>query len=64
VPATYFPEGNTAKSSDDELRLLGKQAWALYDVNAPGDLSPFPEGNRPLPGDSEDRLRLKIINLL
>jgi hypothetical protein len=59
MPA-YFPEGNTAKSTDDELRSLHKLCQLLYDANAPGDLTPFPEGNAPRASDDEQRLLIKI----
>jgi hypothetical protein len=59
MPA-YFPEGNTVRATDDELRSLHKWCQLLYDANAPGDTVPFPEGNKPLASDDEQRLRIKI----
>lgn len=56
----YFPEGNEGRSTDDEHRSLHKLCQLLYDANAPGDLVPFPEGNRPLSSDSPERLLIKI----
>jgi hypothetical protein len=60
----FFPEGNTSKASDDDLRSLAKTCQQLYDLFSPGDTTPFPEGNRPLPSDDEQRLHIKINALM
>lgn len=56
----YFPEGDTSKPSDDELRSLAKYCQIRFDANGPGTYVGFPEGNAPVPGDDEDRLLQKI----
>ena len=60
MPATWFPEGNTALPSDSKRRSLQKVNAALHDTH--GDVANvgYPEGVAPLPSDSEKRSKTKI----
>jgi len=57
---SWMPEGDVILPQDNETRTLAKWCSLLYDSNGPGGQSPFPEGNRPLPGDDDERLEKKI----
>jgi len=59
---SWMPEANATRPSDDEMRSAAKYLQILFDAN-PAVASPFPEGNRPAPGDDLERL-WKKINLL
>jgi len=61
---TYFPEGTTSVSGDDELRSLHKTCALLYDAYGNKACPQFPEGSEPLVGDDEQRLVQKINALL
>jgi len=63
TPPSYFPEGDTAKPTDDVLRSLHKECSLLF-ISVGNKPSPFPEGCKPLPQDREERLRKKINILL
>jgi len=56
----YFIEGNAQRSSDTKWKLLQKWCSVLYDRL--GDHGPvyYPEGSRPLPWDTAQRLYTKI----
>lgn len=57
---TYYPESNTASSTDGELRALQKwaQLWFILKGNV---ACSFPEGTQPLSTDNEERLWQKIV---
>lgn len=60
---SWFPEGDTVGSKDNELRALAKWANLLY-LSVGNIACQFPEGTRPLPKDTEDRLEQKIAKML
>lgn len=49
---------------DSEVRAYAKWCQLLYNVNGPGEPTPFPEGNAPFPGDDGERLAKKINALI
>jgi hypothetical protein len=54
-----FPEGNVSKPTDSEMRSLFKSVQLLFD-SLGQKASPYPEGVRPLPSDSPQRLKHKF----
>lgn len=63
MPTWTAPSNQTILPSDSEMRTLAKWCQTLFEAN-PALSSQFPEGNRPTPGDDEERLLKKINALL
>jgi hypothetical protein len=58
---SFFPEGNTVLSTDDEQRTAQKLNQILFDANGNVGSVPFPEGTEPKTGDDLQRSLVKIV---
>lgn len=59
----FFPENQVILPSDDSLRTIAKWCQTVYEMtgNVP---TIYPEGSKPLAGDSKERLYKKINAML